>query len=110
MLSTTLRTLRTGLPARRPLPSLTARRAVVAHPFSTTRTRSAEADKVKAPDAVDAFMNGGNAYYADEMYKLWREVSRSLDGGRSSEGLHQMGGGCGCWTLVATVPWAGAGM
>ena len=88
MLSTSLRTLSHRVPLLRSAPSLAFRTG--SKNLHTSTRRHAEV-KTKAPDAVDAFMNGGNAYYADEMYKQWREVSRCLDGGRSSEALHQMG-------------------
>lgn len=50
--------------------------------FSTTKLSSATvssvSDKNKAPSPVDQFANGNNAYYAEEMYKLWKVVSWSL--------------------------------
>ena len=62
-----LRTLRLG--ALRPSVRAIAPRAL----FSSAR--ASLASPAKAPSAVDQFATGNNAYYAEEMYKLWKEVS-----------------------------------
>lgn len=59
---------------RLPLSSLSSLRRpspFAASPFSTARTALA----TPAPSTVDQFASGNNAYYAEEMYKLWKEVS-----------------------------------
>lgn len=41
-------------------------------------TRAAVRSIASAPSPNDAFANGTNAYYAEEMYKLWREDPKQV--------------------------------
>ena len=79
-----LRTLQRRLPPS--LLSSTLRRPAFvpvtrAH-FSSSRKPFAvsSSDAAKAPSSADQFANGNNAYYAEQMYSLWREVRRFLPG------------------------------
>ncbi|TFK38988.1 2-oxoglutarate dehydrogenase complex E1 component mitochondrial precursor [Crucibulum laeve] len=45
---------------------------------STSRQQRRELATAKPPSPNDAFANGTNAYYADEMYRLWKQDSKSV--------------------------------
>ena len=52
---------------------ITGPRTILAHPrrkFAVAATR--------APSTNDLFANGTNAYYADEMYRLWKQDPKSV--------------------------------
>ena len=57
--------------------SRAVRPAFAAAPFSTqSRSQQAVAqDLHKTPSPVDQFATGNNAYYAEEMYRLWKQAS-----------------------------------
>lgn len=76
MLPTARRLLgRAALSPRTSLTRSTLRPAL----FSTAATRQAsQADLHKAPSSVDQFATGNNAYYAEEMYRAYKEVSELL--------------------------------
>lgn len=65
----------------RRLPCLASRAATasLSRPalFSTTARPLANlaTDTAKAPSKNDQFATGNNAYYAEEMYRLWKSVS-----------------------------------
>ena len=44
----------------------------------TPRPIRSLASLVQGPSANDLFANGTNAYYADEMYRLWKEDPKSV--------------------------------
>lgn len=66
-----------SLRLRTRVPSLLSRRQPTAS-LSTSVKRFASADLNKAPSSSDSFANGNNAYYAEQMYSLWKAVSRII--------------------------------
>ncbi|SCZ88064.1 BZ3500_MvSof-1268-A1-R1_Chr10-2g02825 [Microbotryum saponariae] len=84
MLSTGRRLLTRRLPAWNNIHATSIARGVVRDhtaAFSTTRGPHATAtpsDTAKAPSPVDQFANGNNAYYAEEMFRCWRQDPSSV--------------------------------
>lgn len=70
------------------LRSLRVRTPLLARPALSSRLGRATAGiassskRAAAPSAVDQFATGNNAYYAEEMFKLWKEVGRPSRGRR----------------------------
>lgn len=60
---------------RLPVPSRPGNKLIPANIASTLCSRRHLAT---APSTNDAFANGTNAYYADEMYRLWKHDSKSV--------------------------------
>lgn len=56
----------------------TARLSLVRSLHSSQKSAATTVDTSKAPSPNDAFATSTNSYYAEEMYKLYKQARRSL--------------------------------
>lgn len=76
---------------------LSRRSGFVARALSSNAKSNAQAtDLHKPPSSVDQFATSNNAYYAEEMFRLWKKVSQSVGGTKAGKSPAEAAAGRSC--------------